>query len=314
MVCVAIVIVTWNSEAEIGGCLDSIDSLIDPRVREVVVVDNASSDSTVKVAGEHGATVLPNRENRGFAAAVNQGVRNSAAPLILLLNPDAHILGGLDAMSAHFRDPKVGAVGGQLIGSDGKIQRGFMVRRFPTAATLVFEVLGLNRIWPGNPVNWHYRCLDNDPMLEAQVDQPAGAFVMFSRAAWQDVGEFDERFWPLWFEDVDFFARLKKAGFTTLYTPLARAKHAGSHSIAKLKLENRETYWYGNLLEYAAKHYSPAAFRTVCAAVAVGAGFRACARVPHIGLKAIAVYSKVLSLSVSRLLGLRKDDGKGLSV
>ena len=98
-------------------------------------------------------------------------------------------------------------------------------------------------------------------MTVALVDQPAGAFLMFSRAAWETVGGFDERFWPVWFEDVDFCARIKAAGFRTYYDPEACAKHSGSHSIRALSLENRERYWYGSLLEYAAKHYRSSAFR-----------------------------------------------------
>jgi GT2 family glycosyltransferase len=309
---VAIVIVTWNSAAEIGACLRSLAALPADET-EIVVVDNASSDHTVAEAQKQGAKVIANQRNLGFAAAVNQGVRNTTAPLILLLNPDAQLIDGLDAMTNRFRDPAVGAVGGLLVGSDGLPQQGFMVRSFPRPVTLVYEVLGINRVWPGNPVNWQYRCLSNDPMAEALVDQPAGAFVMFSRVAWEKAGGFDERFWPLWFEDVDFFQRLKSSGFVILYTPQARAKHAGSHSIVKLKLENRERYWYGNLLEYAAKHYHSAAYRTVCLAVGVGAGLRAVWGIPRFGLKAIAVYSRVVSLSASRLVRPRTGGRKRLS-
>ena len=168
--------------------------------------------------------------------------------------------------------PGTGAVGGMLIGEDGKPQRGFMARNLPTPGTLIFEVLGINRLWPRNPLNWHYRCLALSPMTTAQVDQPAGAFLMFSRAAWETVGGFDERFWPVWFEDVDFCARLKSAGFRTYYDPQGVAKHSGSHSVRTLPLENRERYWYGSLLGYAEKHYRSTAFRA-----SLWSGSRGCA-------------------------------------
>ena len=58
-----------------------------------------------------------------------------------------------------FETPETGAAGGMLVGADGKPQRGFMARNLPTPTTLIFEVLGINRLWPRNPVNWHYRCL-----------------------------------------------------------------------------------------------------------------------------------------------------------
>jgi len=56
-------------------------------------------------------------------------------------------------------------------------------------------------------------------MTLAHVDQPAGAFFMFRRSAWQQLGGFDERFWPVWFEDVDFCARLTAAGYSVALIP-----------------------------------------------------------------------------------------------
>src|SRR3569832_2059151 len=152
---VAIVIVTYQSAAFTGACLDSILPVPDA---EIIVVDNASRDSTRVIVEEKGVRLLANPENRGFAAAVNQGVKVTSAPLILLLNPDARLETGLDPLIARIDDPQTGAAGGLLLGEDGKPQTGFMVRNLPTPAALSFEALGINRIWPGNPVNWHYRC------------------------------------------------------------------------------------------------------------------------------------------------------------
>jgi GT2 family glycosyltransferase len=123
---------------------------------------------------------------------------------------------------------------------------------------------------------------------------------MFSRTAWEKVGGFDERFWPVWFEDVDFCARIKLAGYCTYYYPLAVARHIGSHSVGSLALENRERYWYGSLLEYAAKHYRSSAFRTTCVAVAVGAVGRAALGFPRSGFKAFAVYGGIVGLALGR--------------
>ena len=82
-----IVVVTYNSEAEIGACLD--------RARltgaEIVVVDNASTDGTCEEVTRRGVRLIANPENRGFAAAVNQGMRALDTPFVLLLNPDAHL-------------------------------------------------------------------------------------------------------------------------------------------------------------------------------------------------------------------------------
>ncbi len=299
---VAIVIVTHNSAAEIGGCLDAL-AAFSPAEAEIVVVDNASSDRTRDEVVARGIRCIANPSNESFAAALNAGVRAAAAPLILSLNPDAHLVRGLDVMAdflEHPGDLRIGAVGGMLIGPDGAPQRGFMARNLPTPATLMFEVLGINRLWPRNPVNWYYRCFGLDPVTVSRVDQPAGAFLMFTREAWQTVSGFDEGFQPIWFEDVDFCARLKSAGYCAFYNPSAIAKHTGSHSIMTLAMENRATYWYGNLLKYAAKHYSLAAFRTTCVAVAVGAVFRAIWGFPRSRPRALAVYGGIVGLALNR--------------
>ncbi|HWF10970.1 MAG TPA: glycosyltransferase family 2 protein [Bryobacteraceae bacterium] len=308
---VAIVVVTFNSGSEIGACLDALQAA--PGDAEIVVVDNASSDNTREEVAGRSIRLIANQTNAGFATAVNQGVRATTAPLILSLNPDARLVRGLEAMADCLRQPGAGAAGGMLIGDDGYPQTGFMARNLPSPAALVLEVMGINRLWPRNPVNWHYRCLGLDRMKMTLVDQPAGAFLMFSRMAWETVGGFDERFWPIWFEDVDFCARLKSAGFRIYYHPGGVAKHSGSHSTGALVLEKRERYWYGSLLEYAAKHYRSAAFRTTCVAVAVSAVLRAVAGFPRYKFKALAVYGGIVSLALSRAFHHRGVQGQVFS-
>lgn len=305
---VAIVIVTYNSASEIGACLDALAGLSESEA-EILVVDNASADATLAEVVARGARYIANSTNAGFAAAMNEGVRATSAPLILALNPDTRLVSGLDVMSAQFEKPGTGAVGGLLLGDDGAPQKGFMARNLPTPAALIFEVLGINRLWPDNPVNWHYRCLGMDPLRLAEVGQPAGAFLMFSRAAWERVGGFDESFWPIWFEDVDFCARLKASGFRAYYHPLGMAKHTGAHSIAGLVLENRERYWYRSLLGYAGTHFHSAGYRTTCVAVALGAVFRAVTGFPRNGFRGLAVYGGIFRLALGRACDPRRSRG-----
>jgi len=301
---VAIVIVTYNSGAEIGACLDALRGLADA---EILVVDNNSEDSTRAEAERRGVRLLANGRNAGFAAAVNQGVRATSAPLVLLLNPDAHYRGGLEHLISVFDSPDTGAAGGVLTGADGRAQAGFMVRNLPTFASLTFEVLGINRLWPDNPANWHYRCrgMGQVETLAAPVavEQPAGAFLMFSRRAWAGTGGFDERFWPIWFEDVDFCARLRRAGWKIWFVPNAYASHKGAHSIGLLPSARRQQYWYGSLLEYAAKHFTPLEFRIVCGAVVAGSAFRALCGLPRSGWKVWNVHGPVCGLALRRLGG-----------
>lgn len=298
---VAIVIVTYNSADEIAGCLDALQHAPEA---EVVVVDNASSDDTAAIVRSKGVRLIASSINLGFAGGVNLGVRETTAPLILLLNPDAHLLTGLDAMVARM-EPPIAYAGGLLLGDDGLPQTGFMIRRLPTPAALAFEVLGLNRLFPRNPVNWNYRCNSQDPVAPGPAEQPAGAFLMFTRQAWLEIGGLDESFMPVWFEDVDFCARLRQAGYRGAYVPSARARHTGGHSVSTIGVEIRQKYWYGNLLEYAAKHFGIIGFRAVAAAVVTGALLRAVTGWPLHGARAFRIYGEVLQLALSRLIRSR---------
>ena len=296
---IGIVIVTYNSAAHIGACLDAAISI----AAEIVVVDNASHDGTVAEVAGRGVRVITNSTNRGFAAAVNQGFAVLNSPYVLLLNPDSVLMSGLEPLREACALAGVAAAGGRLLDDRGCPQVGFMVRRLPTPATLILEALLLNRFWPNNPINRQYRGLGLDYNSSLEVEQPAGAFLMIRRMVWQELGGFDEGFFPLWFEDVDFCCRAIDAGYRLLYVPGAVAKHTGAHSIQQLSLEMRQIYWYGNLLRYSAKHFGPMAVRAVCLAVAVGSLLRMVAEFVRLrSLAPMAAYAKVLRLAGRRLV------------
>lgn len=241
-------------------------SKIAPQV-VTVVVDNASSDRTVDLVRERGgAKLIANDQNRGFAAAVNQGVREATgADFILVLNPDAELLTAIDPLvESAGRD---GLAAGRLVDAAGNTQAGFTIRRFPTPVSLAFELMGINRLWPSNWVNRAYRYLDRDLDQPGPVEQPAGAFLMFRQDVWQKLGGFDEQFYPVWFEDVDFCRRAVDAGYRIAYVPSVAARHRGGHSVSRISSPRRASYWCVSLLTYAAKHFGPTAFRGICAVV-----------------------------------------------
>jgi GT2 family glycosyltransferase len=287
-----IVIVTYNSAAEIGACLDAALRT----GAEIVVVDNASSDGTLAEVRRHSVRLIANSSNRGFAAAVNQGFRAlPACAYVLLLNPDAVLEGGLEPLREACAQPGVAAAGGCLLDSQGRPQIGFMVRRFPTPAVLICEALLVNRLWPHNPVNRRYRELGLDPAAPREVEQPAGALLMVRRTVWQETGGFAEEYFPLWFEDVDFCRRAAGRGYRLFYVPGVVAKHTGAHSISRLTVEMRRFYWYRSLLRYSARHFAPLAFRAVSLAVVTGAFPRMIVEsIVQRSLKPVAVYGKVV--------------------
>jgi GT2 family glycosyltransferase len=266
------VIIGYQSAAHIGACLDSCLRYSADLTEGIVVVDNASTDGTAEEAERRsGVVCLRNRENRGFAGGVNQGMQYlDEAEAVLILNPDVVLLESPAVLACELTDPGVAAVSGQLLQADGSPQQGFQVRRLPTPAALVFENLGFNRLWPGNPVNRRYRCRDLDPAKAADVEQPAAACLLVRRQAWLAVGGFDEGFYPVWFEDVDFCQRIVASGWRVRYTPAFRCAHAGGHSVGSISWDARRLYWYGSLLRYSGLHYRPPGRWAVACSVVLG--------------------------------------------
>jgi N-acetylglucosaminyl-diphospho-decaprenol L-rhamnosyltransferase len=292
LLAVAAIIVTFESEAVIGQCLDSLNKMA-PHVKPIVV-DNASSDRTQdQVRGRAQASLIANRENRGFAAAVNQGIAASDADLLLLLNPDANMLTAVDALVDATQQH--GLAAGKLVDLNGRPQSGFTIRRFPTPSALLFELFGINRLWPSNPINRCYRYLDRDLNQPGPVEQPAGAFLMTRRDVWESLHGFDESFHPVWFEDVDYCKRALDSGYKIQYVPSVQATHLGGHSVDRLPPANRAIHWCVSLTKYAAKHFHSAGYRAVCLAVVLSSVPRMVARmIQDRSLQSVATYRKIV--------------------
>ena len=296
---ISAIVVTHNSEAEVGGCLDALRGC-----GQTLVVDNASSDGTVAQATRRSwVEVIANPDNRGFAAAVNQGARVALGRYLLILNPDAVLTTSCDDLMAACEESGIAA--GCLTEDDGTAQVVFAVRRLPTVASLTFECLGLNAIWPRNPVNVRYRCLDLDLSRPCRVEQPAGAFLMVRRDVFRTLGGFDEQFWPIWYEDVDFCHRALTSGYSIEYRPAARARHSGGHSILSIQPKFKRIYWYGSLLKYTGKYHGAFVFRTVCGSIIVGSLARISAGMMRGRGDLKGEYLNVLRLAAASLLAGR---------
>jgi hypothetical protein len=288
----AAIIVTYNSEAVIGRCLDSLTKMA-PNVKPIVV-DNASSDRTVEQVRERAhVRVITNRENRGFAAAVNQGISACDAEYLLLLNPDANLLTAVDALIDASK--QFGLSAGKLVDLNAQPQSGFTIRRFPTPTSLIFELFGINRLWRSNPVNRRYRYLDRDLDQPGPVEQPAGAFLMTRRDVWQQLHGFDESFHPVWFEDVDYCKRASNLKYRIEYVPSVQATHLGGHSVNEISPACRAIHWCVSLTRYAAKHFHSAGYRAVCLAVVLSSVPRMVARmIQDRSLQSVASYRKIV--------------------
>jgi N-acetylglucosaminyl-diphospho-decaprenol L-rhamnosyltransferase len=284
------VIVTYNSADVIESCLEALSKMAPGTT--AIVIDNHSVELP-----KLNVEVIANADNRGFAAAVNQGFRATSSEFVLVLNPDVRVKTPLDDLIAACRQHGIAA--GLLTDDAGRPQAGFTVRRLPTAAALAFEVLGLNRLWPSNPVNRQYRCLDLDLSRGGPVEQPAGAFLMIRRDVWRTLNGFDEGFHPVWFEDVDFCKRARDVGVQIEFVPSVRAAHTGGHSVNRVPEPCRIRFWYASLLRYAAKHFKGAPFRLVCLAAALGSAPRMIAGIiKQRSLAPIGIYVGVIGFAL----------------
>jgi GT2 family glycosyltransferase len=313
---ISIVIVTYNSRAHVARCLDSLKG----RGDEIVIVDNASSDGTAELVRSQYSSVklISPESNLGFAAAANLGARQSTGNTILFLNPDVVCLDPLGPLETALDDNShIAAVAGCLVNPDGRTQLGFTVRRLPTAASLLFELLLLNRLFPRNAVTRRYRCLDLDLERLQEVEQPAGACLAVRRDRFEACGGFDESFFPLWFEDVDLCKRLRDQGGTILFLPHVRVQHHGGHSLDSITFCEKQIYWYRNMLYYVRKHFPWRIGVVLRGALLAGMGLRALAEL--FGIRAespnaprrerLRAYWKAAKLSFVRMESEAADEG-----
>lgn len=255
----SVIIVTYNSSAHIEACIKALA----PQDCEIIVVDNASQDDTLPrlelLSQQIPLQVLSLTRNLGFAAGVNVGARAATTEVLLILNPDAIAEPeAVDALTTCLTRSGAAAVGGALLQDDGRPAKGFTFRRLPTLNSLLCEVLLINQAWPANPVNRRYRCFDADYTREQVVEQPAGACLAVRGEVWESLRGMDPQFFPVWFEDVDLCARIRKTGGKIVYCPLARFHHSGGHSVQQIDFCDRQRFWYANMLRYARKHFSVA--------------------------------------------------------
>lgn len=252
-----LVIVNWNAGQQLRECLESIASatLDGFNLNSVVVVDNASTDGSAERLDHISLPlkVIHNPENRGFAAACNQGAKGSNADCLLFLNPDVRLFEDSLIKALVFMEQwgnhKIGIVGIQLVDETGRVSR--TCARFPTPAMFFSKMLGFDRLFPQYSPS-HFMS-EWDHGVTREVDQVMGAFFMIRRQLFETMGGFDERFF-VYFEEVDFSYRANNAGWKTVYLADARAYHKGGGTSEQVKA-TRMLYSLRSRILYGYKHF-----------------------------------------------------------
>lgn len=255
---VTAVVVSWNVRDLLRRCLASLqEAKAEGLALEAVVVDNASHDGSADLVRSEfpWARLVENPDNAGFSRGCNQGAALGQGRSLLLLNPDAWLAPGSLAKMVRYLDshPEVGVAGPRTFGCDGSLQSSR--RRFPTAATAFLESTTVQHHFPALSLFRRYYCEDLPEDQEQQVDWLTGACLLIRRAAWEQVGPLDERFF-MYFEETDWCWRAHHAGWRAVYLPDAEAHHAGGGSSAQ-DLPLRHIRFNDSRCKYAAKHVGP---------------------------------------------------------
>jgi GT2 family glycosyltransferase len=243
---VGVVVVSYETRETL---LEGLAALEGEPATTVVVVDNASRDGSAAALRERFPSVrlIANPENVGFARACNQGARESRAPFLLFLNPDATLApGSLRTLAAILEArPRVGVVGPRTRSANGDIQ----VSTGPDLS-LVSEIRQ-RRLVRGVARRDAAILVEAEGLhaVEREADWVSGACLMIRREAFDAVSGFDERFF-LYEEDADLCRRVRQAGWQVLFSPSAEARHALGRSMARSPERARLEYQRSHLLYY----------------------------------------------------------------
>jgi N-acetylglucosaminyl-diphospho-decaprenol L-rhamnosyltransferase len=233
----SIVVVTWNSAADLGHLLASLAEQLRGGY-EAIIVDNASEDSTVEVAAgwDGPKQVLPLDENRGFGAASNAGVDAARHGVVVLLNPDTLLVDGSLAELAARAAATRALWGPELLNED----RSRQPSASPPPAS--WEV-GLDALVPAAllPRPLRFRCEPWRSRETREAGWLTGACIAARRDVLLELGPFDEAL-ELYAEDLDLALRARELGVRSFFAPdVARVVHRGGGSARQRFADDGDT-------------------------------------------------------------------------
>lgn len=232
----SVIIVNWNSGSHLEKCINSL--LTYSPNAHLVIIDNASTDNSLSFLCNYPNIIdtVYLSLNIGFAAACNLGASKCFSKYLLFLNPDAAVRRNSISDVISFMDSPehqhIGICGVQLYDSFGNLAHS--CSRFPTVTRLVATSFGLDKLFHSLEISmksW-------DHLSSRCVDQVIGAFFLTRRSIFCELRGFDESFF-VYYEEVDYSNRVKKAGYETYYLASTSAFHVGggtTNSVRDIRL------------------------------------------------------------------------------
>lgn len=268
----SIVIVNWNVRELLQRCLDSILDRASPMADtpgawwfgldrqktlsgEILVVDSASTDGSASMVRQSfaGVRLISSPTNLGYTGGNNLGMAESRGRYVLLLNPDTELLGdALAAMVLYMEgNPKVGALGPQLVWPDGRVQSSR--RRFPSLYTAFVESPLPQELFPDHAELRRYRMLDRADDATGEVDWVTGACILIRRQVFEQVGMLDNGYF-MYSEELDWQKRIRTAGWAVVYLHSAQVVHHGGSSSKQVSALTHERFGRSKV-RYFRKHH-----------------------------------------------------------
>ncbi|MDI6809514.1 MAG: glycosyltransferase family 2 protein [Candidatus Eisenbacteria bacterium] len=255
MIDVSVIIVNMNTRELLRESLRSVFQSSVPK--EVIVVDNASSDGSVEMVQQEFREVrlIRNNMNERFAKPNNDAMKIARGRYIFLLNSDAALkIMALELLVAYMdKNPNVGMCGPQLLNPDGSIQPS--CKGFVSLWTHVCDIFLLDRLFPNSHVFAGSEMTFFDHNADREVDHVMAAAVIVRSEIVRDIGMFDERL-SICYNDLDWSYRIKKSGWKIIFYPRAQVVHHSGQTVRPVTKDSdvfREQY--ENVLYYYEKHF-----------------------------------------------------------
>ncbi|ULQ51667.1 glycosyltransferase family 2 protein [Flavihumibacter fluvii] len=251
----SVIIVNYNVCYFLEQCLYTVMQATEGIAAEIFVVDNASTDDSRQI--------LPNRfpavqfiwkeSNTGFGHANNLALSRAKGEYLAILNPDTLVPQNVFTTCLQFFDhhPDAGGVGMRMYDGCGQYLPESK-RGWPGAWTAFFKLSGLSAVFPRNRRIARYYLGHLSPEQVHLVEVLAGAFMVFPRKVYEQVGGFDEQFF-MYGEDIDLSYRISLAGYTNYYLPNPGILHFKGESTTRNATYTR--HFYEAMLIFVRKYY-----------------------------------------------------------